>query len=342
MILIAGASIMGMNTKERILAALRGRRPQGRVVWVPTVGVTVEAMNKVDARWPESHWEPKKIARLAASTYELTGVPCCTVPFCLTLEGEALGCPLDRGTEMTQPQIMEHLESDPASFELPGDFLSRGRIPAVLEAISLLAASQRDIQPVNMKVTGPFTIACAVFGAERILLGTIEEPDAVKHVLEVATQAAIALSRAAIQAGADTITISDPVASGDLLSADQYAEFALPYEAKVFATINVPTALHICGYTKDLMPHIGSTGTMAFSFEEKVEVKDAKAILGEVLAIGNVAPVRALLNGGPADVLREANKCFEDGVDLLSSGCAVPPLTKLENLRAMAAAAETR
>ncbi len=84
------------------------------------------------------------------------------------------------------------------------------------------------------------------------------------------------------------------------------------------------------------------TGTLAFSFEEKVEVKDAKEILGDVRAIGNVAPVRALLNGGPDDVLREANKCFEDGVDLLSSGCAVPPLTKLENLRAMAAAAETR
>ena len=84
-----------MNVKERILATLRDRKPRGRLVWVPTVGVTVEAMKKVDARWPESHWDPKKIARAAASTFELTGVPCCTVPFCLTLEGEALGCPLD-------------------------------------------------------------------------------------------------------------------------------------------------------------------------------------------------------------------------------------------------------
>ncbi|MGE0875461.1 MAG: MtaA/CmuA family methyltransferase [Burkholderiales bacterium] len=333
---------MSANTKERILAKLRGEQPQGRVVWVPTVGVTVEAMKMVDARWPDSHWEPKKIARAAASTYELTGVPCCTVPFCLTLEGEALGCELDRGSEITQPQIMEHLESDPGSFELPADFLSRGRIPAVLEAISLLAASQRDVQPVNMKVTGPFTIACAVFGAERILLGTLEEPEAVKHVLEVMTQAAIELSRAAIQAGVDTITLSDPVASGDLLSGDQYAEFARPYEARVFAAVNVPTALHICGYTKDLMPHIASTGTLAFSFEEKVEVRDAKQVLGDVLAIGNVAPVAALLNGGPEDVLRASNKCFEDGIDLLSSGCAVPPMTTLENLRAMAASAEAR
>lgn len=335
---------MGMNVKEQILATLRGRKSHGRVVWVPTVGVTVEAMKKVDANWPAAHWEPQKIARLAASTYELTGVPCCTVPFCLTLEGEAIGCTLDPGTEITQPQIMEHLEIDFDEFELPHDFLSRGRIPAVLEAISLLAASQRDVQPVNMKVTGPFTIACAVFGAERILLATIEEPDAVKRVLEITAHAGIELSRAAIEAGADTITLSDPVASGDLLSADQYAEFARPYEAKVFSTIDAPTALHICGYTKDLMPHIGSTGTLAFSFEEKVQVKDAKPILGNdhVLAIGNVAPVRVLLDGTPEDVRREANQCFDDGIDLLSSGCAVPPLTRLENLRAMAAAAETR
>ena len=333
-----------MNVKERILATLRDRKPLGRVVWVPTVGVTVEAMKKVDARWPDSHWDPKKLARAAASTYELTGVPCCTVPFCLTLEGEALGAPLDRGTEITQPQIMEHLEIGFDEFELPNDFLSRGRIPVVLEAISLLAKSQHDIQPVNMKVTGPFTTACAVFGAERVLLATMEEPDAVKRVMELMAEAGIALSRAAIAAGVDTVTISDPVASGDLLSPGQYAEFARPFEAKVFAAIrDVPTALHICGYTKDNMPHIRTTGTLAFSFEEKVEVKDAKQILGkDVLAIGNVAPVRALLNGSPDDVLRESNKCFEDGVDLLSSGCAVPPLTKLENLRAMAASAEAR
>ena len=151
-----------MNTKERILAALRGEKPEGRVIWVPTVGVSVEAMKKIDAGWPASHWDAKKMARAAASTYELTGVACCTVPFCLTLEGEALGCALDKGTDITQPQIMEHLETGFDEFEVPADFMQRGRIPAVLEAISLLAASQRDIQPVNVKVTGPFTIACAL------------------------------------------------------------------------------------------------------------------------------------------------------------------------------------
>jgi [methyl-Co(III) methanol-specific corrinoid protein]:coenzyme M methyltransferase len=330
-----------MNTKQRILAALRGQKPTGRVVWVPTVGVSVEAMKRVDAGWPDSHWDAKKMARAAASTYELTGVPCCTVPFCLTLEGEALGCALDKGTDITQPQIMEHLETGFDEFEVPQDFMSRGRIPAVLEAISLLAASQRDVQPVNVKVTGPFTIACAVFGAERVLLATIEEPDAVKRVMDKMALVGIELARAAIEAGVDTVTISDPVASGDLLSAGQYAEFALPYEAKVFATLkDFPTSLHICGYTRDLMPHIAKTGTMSFSFEEKVQVKDAVPVLNGVRAIGNVAPVRALLNGSPADVLREANQCFEDGIDLLSSGCAVPPLTRLENLRAMAESAK--
>ena len=327
--------------KERILGALRGKKQEGRLVWVPTVGVTVEAMMHVDASWPQAHRDPRKLARLAASTFELTGLPCCTVPFCLTLEGEALGCPVEWGSQATQPQIMEHLESSFDDFAVPGDILSRGRIPALLEAISLLAASQRNVQPVNMKVVGPLTLACTLFGAERILLATIEEPDAVKRLLDVLAQFAIELSRAAIQAGADTITVADPAASGDLLSADQFVEFALPYEAQVFATVPVPTALHICGYTIDLMPHIGATGALAFSFEEKVEVKDARRLLGDVVSIGNVAPVRTLLNGCPDDVLREARKCFADGVDLLAPGCAVPPLTRLENLRAMAAAATT-
>lgn len=323
---------------EQILSVLRGNRQAQSLVWVPTVGVTVEAMKMVNASWPEAHRDPKKLARLAASTFELTEVPCCTVPFCLTLEGEALGCPVEWGSLTTQPQIMDHLDSTFENFTVPKDFLSLGRIPVVLEAVSLLATSQRGVQPVNMKVVGPLTLACTIFGAERILIATIEEPDALKRLLDAMSQIAIELSHAAIQAGADTITVVDPVASGDLLGVEQYIEFALPYEARVFGSISVPTVLHICGYTRDLMPHIGSTGALAFSFEEKVEVKDAKRLLGDVVAIGNVAPVHVLLNGSPEDVLRESSRCLAEGVDLLAPGCAVPPLTRLQNLRAMVAA----
>lgn len=329
-----------MNLKERILRRLRERKGEERVVWIPTVGVSVEAMKKVEAVWPDSHFDPVKMACAAASTFELTGLPCCTLPFCLTVEADALGGGLDRGSLHTQPQIMEHLEVELSEYELPHDFLEQGRIPVVLEAISLLARSQRDIQPVNAKITGPFTISTSLFGAERILLATIEQPDDVKRVLEAMTQVSIGFARAALAAGADIVTISDPVASGDLLSAAQYAEFAAPYEKRVFAAIDAPAVLHICGYTKDEMPHIREVGTWGFSFEEKVPVKDAKAILGDrVAAIGNVSPVKFLLNGTPEEVRRQAEQCFEDGIDLLSSGCAVPPLTRLENLRALAAAA---
>jgi [methyl-Co(III) methanol-specific corrinoid protein]:coenzyme M methyltransferase len=329
-----------MTLKEKILKRLHERHGSDRVVWIPTVGVSVEAMKKVDATWPDSHFEPVKLARAAAATFELTGLPCCTVPFCLTVEAEALGGGLDRGSLNTQPQIMEHLEVELGEYELAADFLERGRIPVVLEAISLLAKSQRDIQPVNVKVTGPFTISTSVFGAERILLATIEQPEDVKRVLEMMTRVSIGFAKAAVAAGADVVTISDPVASGDLLSAEQYAEFAAPYERQVFAAIDAPAVLHICGYTRDEMPHIRDVGTWGFSFEEKVAVRDARAILGErVAAIGNVSPVKFLLNGTPEEVRRQAEQCFEDGIDLLSSGCAVPPLTKLENLRALAAAA---
>ena len=328
-----------MNLKERILKRLQERSGEGRVVWIPTVGVSVEAMKQVDAVWPDSHWDPVKMARAAASTFELTGLPCCTLPFCLTVEAEALGGGLDRGSLNTQPQIMEHLEIAFDEYELPGDFLERGRIQVVLEAIALLAKSQRDIQPVNAKITAPFTISTSVFGAERVLLGTIEEPDAVKRVLEAMTRVSIGCAKAARAAGADIVTLSDPVASGDLLSAAQYAEFAAPYERRVFEAVEGPKVLHICGFTRDEMPHVREVGTWGFSFEEKVAVKDAKSILGAaVAAIGNVSPVKFLLNGTPEEVRRQAEQCFEDGIDVLSSGCAVPPLTRLENLRALAAA----
>ena len=234
-------------------------------------------MKKVDATWPDSHWDPNKMARAAASTYELTGVPCCTVPFCLTLEGEALGCPLDKGSEMTQPQIMEHLETGFDEFELPGNFLQLGRIPVVLEAIPLLAKSQRDIQPVNMKVTGRSRSRAPCSAPSAYFSPRWRSPKRSSGSWNYGA-GRDPLSRAAIKAGADTITLSDPVASGDLLSARSVRRVRAALRGQgIRHHQGRPTALHICGYTKDLMPHI-TRPALAFSFEEKVEVKDKEIL----------------------------------------------------------------
>ncbi len=330
-----------MNIKKRITSALLGGRVDRIPAWIPIVPVTVEMMEKAKAPWPQSHSDPEKMAKLAAMPWELTRLPATTVPFCLTIEAEALGCELDWGTINRTPSVKKHAFNKPEDFQVPENLLERGRIPVVLEAIENLKEHLGEDIPINAKVTGPFTIAGLVFGVSDFISWIKTKPEYVHEATSQANEVTKELVNAFVEHGADTINISDPTSSGDLLSGEYYKEFVFPYHKQIANTSKAPLVLHICGYTKELLPYIKDTGFDGYSFEEKLDVLTAKKILGDDISlIGNVAPVATMLQGTPEKVRSEALKCMQDGVDILSSGCTLSPLTPLENIRALVDAAE--
>lgn len=326
-----------MNLKKRIISALLGGRIDSVPAWAPVVTVTTEMMRSADAFWPRAHSDPVEMARLASMPWELAGLPSTTVPFCLTLEAEALGCSLDWGTINRTPSVKKHPCQHPDEFEIPDDLLEKGRIPVVLKALEHLEEQLGDEIPINAKATGPFTIAGLVFGVGSFVSWLKTDPGLVHEAMEKTTQVTVELAQAFKSHGADIIVISDPTASGDLISAEHYQEFVLPYHQKA-SDLSVPTALHIYGYTMELLPFIRHTGFDAYSFEEKINVVEAKLALGDDMSlIGNVAPVSTLLEGTPERVRAEALACLREGVDLLSPGCTLSPATPLENIKALVA-----
>ncbi len=330
-----------MNARKRILSALNGGRVDRTPAWLPVVPVTISMMELSKAPWPGSHSNPEQMARLAAMPWELAGLPTATVPFCLSLEAEALGCQLDWGTISRTPSVKKHAASKPDEFNVPENLLARGRIMAALEATEILQEHLGEEIVINAKVTGPFTIAGHVFGVSNFLSWVKTNPERVHAAMQQTVEVTEELAEAFATYGADVISVSDPTSSGDLLSGDYYEEFVYPFHKDVAGSIKVPTALHICGNTLELLPHIKHTGFDAYSFEEKIDVLTAKKILGDDISlIGNVAPVATMLQGTPEKVMAEAIDCMRDGIDLLSSGCTLSPLTPLDNVRALVRAAE--
>lgn len=330
-----------MNARKRILSALCGGRVDRIPAWLPVVPVTVSMMEMARAPWPGSHHDPEQMARLAAMPWELAGLPTATVPFCLSLEAEALGCQLDTGTINRTPSVKKRAADLPGEFKLPEDLLEQGRIPTALKATEILQERLGSEIIINAKVTGPFTIAGHVFGVGNFLSWVKTRPEYVHEAMSQTAEVTKELAEAFAMHGADVISISDPTSSGDLLSGEYYREFVLPYHKDAAGSMRVPAALHICGNTLELLPHIRQTGFDAYSFEEKTNVMAAKKILGDDISlIGNIAPVGTMLQGTPEKVTAEAMQCMRDGIDLLSSGCTLSPLTPLDNIRALVRAAE--
>jgi methylthiol:coenzyme M methyltransferase len=330
---------MTMSTKKRILAGLLGGRVDQVPVWLPVVGVTVPMMEKSKTPWPQSHKDPEQMARLAAMPWELARLPAVTVPFCLSLEAEALGCQLDWGTISRTPSVKKRACGKPDELEIPDNLLEHGRIPVALKAIDILSKRIGDEVPINAKVTGGFTIAGHVFGVSDFISWIKTDPEYVREAVERAGEVTKELITAFEAHGADIISISDPTSSGDLLSGEQYREFVLPHHQAISQVARKPTVLHICGNTTELLPYLRTTGFDAYSFEEKIDVLTAKKALGDDISlVGNVAPVGTMLQGTPEKVTADALKAMRDGIDVLSSGCTLSPLTPLENIRALAKA----
>jgi uroporphyrinogen-III decarboxylase len=69
-----------------------------------------------------------------------------------------------------------------------------------------------------------------------------------------------------------------------------------------------------------------------------MDLSESRAIVPDKVLGGNVDPVKSLLLGDTEQVKKDALHCLrEAGTDrfILMPGCAVPPHTPLENLRAM-------
>ncbi len=230
-----------------------------------------------------------------------------------------------------------------------------GRMPVYLEAIELLAAKVKGQAIVRAPGTGPFSLASHLLGTEQFLflLGMLEaEPDpeaekALRHLMDLATEALVRFAHAAIDAGADTVQAGDSLASLDMISPKMYREWAFPYEERFFGAVRdraaeagCGTILHICGNMTPVLPDMAATGATIIELDHKVDMRTAKELVGsKVCLMGNIEPSGILLQGSEAQVTDAASRVIRaagaGGGFVLGSGCEVPPDAPLANIRAL-------
>ena len=325
-----------MNIKARFLRALNQQPVDRPPVAAVATGITVPLMEKVGIFWPEAHGEPDKLAGLAESIHLYTDIECIKLPFCMTVEVEALGASIDYRTIDTLPTEMGHIFNHPDELVIPEDFFDRGRVPTVLKAVTQLRKRYDNEIPIVTSIVGPFSLAAKLFGFDNFLTWLITDPDWVHQIMAKLTPLALKYASAQVEAGADAIIIGEATCSGDLISPKTYRDFIAPYHAKLCPNIPAPSILHICGKSTGHIPYLAETGASSYSFDEGVDIHVAcEHLKGKVALAGYVPTVKVLLFGTPEQVYASSMECLDNGVDLLTPGCAMAPHTPLENIAAM-------
>lgn len=335
-----------LSSRERVLKVLSGEKADR----VPTLCVnqtaTYEQMEQLGARWPEANYCAEDMAKLASGAYSILGFDAVRVPFCQTIEAEAMGCTIKNGGEKNLPSPAVHPYKPDDRPEMPADFLQRGRIQELIRAVKLLKEMVGDKAFVIGGIIGPYSIAGSLMGVTDLLRASIRKPHLVPPFMEVGELAGTMLARELIKAGADAICIEDMMASLDMISPKIYRELVWPWQKKQLEQLrNIPTIIHICGNLDDVMEDIANLGVTAISVETKVDapksIEKLKKFDRFIPLIGGVDAVHTLFSGNVQKVKEEVNKAIVDGYHMIAPGCSIPPGTSTECFRAMVEEAES-
>ena len=332
-----------MSPRERVMAVMQGDKPDRVPCYCVDSTATYDQMEAMDAYWPEALSDASLMAKLALGAHTVLGFDAVRVPFCQTTEAEAFGGTLKGVAKDNVPSIKPHPTyqvGDP--FSVPDDFLSRGRIPATIEAVSILKREAGDKVAVIGGVIGPFSLTAAILGITTALKESWVRPENLKPVLQASTDAAAQLAAEFVKAGADIICVEDMLATTDMINPDTFRSLLLSYEKELFDSISVPSVLHICGDVVPIAEEMKATGATALSYEPKSDTAALREKVGpDTVLICGADAATTLFSGTADDVVAVCLESLEAGANVVAPGCAVAPGTSTENLCAMVTAAKT-
>ena len=333
------------NSRERVLKLFNREKIDNVPVFSGMGNITVHGLKKYGYRFAEIHTDPRKMADMAASTYKLFGFECAVVPFDMGIEAEALGCQINyyshREEGILYPTIKQPLAEKlvDLDIQLPADLASAGRIPVVTEAIRLLKKEFGDQIVIGSYILGPYLIAAQVVDVGDIAKSCFKKPGLVTAAMEKTSELIIALAKIYREAGADYVTIREMGAGPDILSPRLFKSLIMPHLEHIFAGVDSPNVLHICGDTNSIVDQMGACGADAISIEEKNNLAESRKLLGpDALIFGNIAGYNMLAVGKPEDVDLAVKTAIESGTSAIWPGCDIWPDAPEENMKALMAA----
>lgn len=337
---------MKLTPKQRLLLALRKKNVDRPPCICPggMMNMIVEdIMRLAGTSWPEAHSNPQKMADLAAAMYQNGGFENVGVPFCMTVEAEAMGATVCMGTRIHEPHVTAYALDSVAQWQtLRPIKVDQGRAKVVRDAVTLLKKKNPDV-PVIANLCGPMSLASSLIDPMTLYRELYKKPQQAHDMLNFIADNLIAFGKHQIEAGADVLAISDPSGTGEILGLKGFTTYAVPYLNKILAAIQtestISTIVHICGRLKKIYPAITTINSDAISFDSITSVKQLAGNVRNKVIMGNVSTY-VLEKSTPDKLKRIAGKCVENGADILAPACGIGVRTSLANIRSIVDAAK--
>jgi len=329
--------------REEILELLSGKKIVSQPTFSGLIHVTAEGLEREGLIFHETHKDAEKMAKAAASTFKLTGMPSATLPLDLCAPAEALGSELIfyEGEEFQFPQVKKLLFESASQMAdlLPtlGDASARqkGRVPLICKAIELVKDDIGKEAVISGLIPGPYTLLIYVCKVQNLFREMKKEPAIVASALLYLADFLADIGNAYLEAGADFITVHEMGGSPGFIGPAKFDEFVLAPLRALNGKLNGPKVLSVCGNTNSSMQVLAQCGANAISVDQLNDLATSRAALKDTLLFGNIDPVGTLSQGGNAEVTESVVRAKEAGADAVWPGCDLVIQTPVNNIKLM-------
>ena len=189
-----------------------------------SAGISEEVTKRLDLTFPDCHFHHETMSRLSKAIKEHEGAVFCELPFCHTVEAEAMGGIVNYGNEKAGPRAGEYVcHCVEELLDLPDIDLTKGRIHEVLLACRRL----RDQgEHVVLQVSGPFTILNVLIDAKYVFKGWRKSPELMTEVFRKLGRQILSFMEEAKKYGADLLSYADSSGGVNILGPKMAAQVA--------------------------------------------------------------------------------------------------------------------
>ena len=235
-----------------------------------------EVIEKTGISFPDVHTNSHCMAVLAKEIKNNTNNKICIIPFCTTVETEALGGIIKLGDEKVGPRVGKYVFNDIKDLNnLQKISFKSKRIKEVLDCIGELD-SVGEIVALN--VEGPFTIISSLIDPMIFYRGLRKNKNVAEGFLKVIEDSIVEYIEEGIKRGAKIISYGDPVGSIDIVGPKVYEEVSGKITYNILKRTEksmINSIIHLCGKTSTAFERIGLCKSVPIEFDEEFTYGEA-------------------------------------------------------------------
>ena len=242
-----------------------------------SVGISYEVTEPLGLDFPDAYKHRDTMAVLSKAVKEHDGAGFCMLPFCRTVEMEAVGGNVNYGDARSMPRSAAPICHAPEDFlALPDIDFTTGRIREVLEACRILAS---EGEHVCLEIVGPWTQMQSLMESRHVIKMQRKQPELTLEVMNKIGDQLLRYVDEAQRYGVEIITYADSAGTLEILSPKlmewSTREFTHPFLKKLVDRLGDGTVLQLCPKFTYALIDTGLAEERIHDLGEKVDFLEA-------------------------------------------------------------------